>query len=69
MSDDKPKRPPSDRGQGRKPTPPEEKLIGKSVRMTVSQWIKFDELGGGEWLRAAVEAAKPCSFRKKPVPK
>lgn len=57
MSDDKPKRPPSDRGQGRKPTPPEVKLIAKSVRMTARGWQQFDELGGSDWLRPTVAAA------------
>ena len=57
MSDDKPKRPPNDRGQGRKPTDPDAKLIAKSVRMTTSQWQKYDALGGGAWLRPEVDRA------------
>lgn len=57
MSNTVPKRPPNDRGQGRKPTPPEYKLIAKSVRMTAAQWVKYDELGGGGWLRSVVDGA------------
>ncbi|MBB6559597.1 hypothetical protein HNP48_002264 [Acidovorax soli] len=51
------KRPPSDRGQGRNPIPPEQKAISKSVGMTQEQWAMFHELGGNKWLRATVEAA------------
>ena len=28
-----PKRPPNDRGQGRKPIPPEERAVNKSIRL------------------------------------
>lgn len=33
-----------------RPKPPEP-LIGRSVRMSATNWAKFDKLGGAEWLR------------------
>lgn len=51
------KRPPSDRGQGRKPIPAEDRAVNKSIRMKPSHWTMFDELGGLDWLRSTVEAA------------
>jgi hypothetical protein len=55
MSD---KRPPNDRGQGRKPLPPEEKVRVRTVRMTDEQWAKFSALGGAAWLRERIDRAK-----------
>jgi hypothetical protein len=51
-------RPPNDRGQGRKPLPPEERLIVKSLRLTQGQWDKLARLGGVEWLRERIAKAK-----------
>lgn len=35
------------------------KLKSRFLRMTTSEWGSFDELGGLEWLRAAIKRAKP----------
>lgn len=51
------KRPPNDRGQGRKPIPPEERAVNKSIRLKPAHWVMYDELGGLDWLRPALEAA------------
>ena len=51
------KRPPNDRGQGRKPIPPEERAVTKSIRLKPAHWNMYDELGGVDWLRPAIEAA------------
>ena len=48
-------RPPSDRGQGRKPLPPEQRAVSRSVRLTPAQWEQYAGLGGADWLRAAIE--------------
>ena len=52
-----PKRPPHDRGQGRKPILPEERAVNKSIRLKPAHWGMYDELGGLDWLRSAIEAA------------
>ena len=51
-------RPPSDRGQGRKPLPPAQRLIVKSIRLTADDWAKLARLGGVEWLREKIRKAK-----------
>ena len=51
------KRPPGDRGQGRKPIAPEERAIVKSLRLKPAHWAMYDELGGVDWLRPALESA------------
>ena len=51
-------RAPADRGQGRKPLPPEEQSIVGSVRLTAAQWERFKALGGVAWLRAALKKAR-----------
>lgn len=50
---DEPKRP-----RGRPPTPPEERLEQRSIRLTAAQWAKVDEYGMA-WLRKLIEKAKP----------
>jgi hypothetical protein len=50
---DKPKRPP-----GRPPTPPEEALVLRSLRMKPRQWAKVDAHGVA-WLRALIDRSKP----------
>jgi hypothetical protein len=46
------------RPRGRPPTPPEERLIVRSIRLTAAQWAKLDKLGM-VWLRKAINRAKP----------
>lgn len=43
---------------GRPPTPPDQKLILKSIRLTAAQWAKVDA-NGADWLRALIDKAKP----------
>ncbi len=50
-------RPPNDRGQGRKPLPPAEKLVVGSVRLSPAQWEKLEKLGGAKWLRERIDHA------------
>jgi hypothetical protein len=45
------------RGRGRPPTPPQEKLVQRSIRLTPSQWAKVDA-NGINWLRALIQRAK-----------
>ena len=55
----KEKRPPNDRGQGRKPIDKSGELMKmRGVRMTEAQWEKFKRLGGPTWLRARIAKAK-----------
>jgi hypothetical protein len=51
-------RPPNDRGQGRKPLPPAEKLVVGSIRLSAAQWQKLASLGGGQWIRDRIDKAK-----------
>ncbi|MCY1552341.1 hypothetical protein D9M68_887330 [compost metagenome] len=46
-----------DRGQGRKPLPPEEKTKPRSVRLTDTRWDKL-KLLGSEWLNKAIDEGK-----------
>lgn len=50
-------RPMSDRGQGRKPLPPEEQTKPRSVRLTDARWEKLKRLKS-EWLNKAIDKAK-----------
>ena len=52
------KRPPNDRGQGRKPLPDAERSVTGSIRLTAAEWVKFRALGGNEWLRDKLKRAK-----------
>jgi hypothetical protein len=51
------KRPMGERGQGRKPLPPEEQTKPRSVRLTDVRWEKL-KLLGSEWLNKAIDRAK-----------
>jgi hypothetical protein len=44
---------------GRPPVPVEERLVQRSVRLTMAQWAKFDAAGGLPWLRKLIDRAKP----------
>ena len=50
-------RPMNDRGQGRKPLPPEEKTRPYSVRLTDARIEKLKRLKS-EWLNKAIDRAK-----------
>lgn len=58
MSTDQPKRPPNDRGQGRKPLPEDERGVVGSIRLTPAEWEKFRALGAVAWLRPALKRAR-----------
>ena len=53
------KRPPNDRGQGRKPIKAGEETVTVSLRMTPAQREKLKALGGAEWVRDRIDRAKP----------
>jgi len=48
----------SDRGQGRKPLPPDEQTKPRSVRLNDERWEKLKRLGSA-WLNKAIDRAKP----------
>ena len=50
-----PKRPPNDRGQGRKPKAPEQRMVIVPLRMTPEQKAKLTTLGGAKWVRAKLD--------------
>lgn len=50
---EQPKRP-----RGRPPTPPEERLEARTIRLTAVQWAKVDAIGM-TWLRKLIDRAKP----------
>ena len=50
-----PKRPPNDRGQGRKPKAPEQRMVVVPLRMTPEQKAKLTTLGGAKWVRAKLD--------------
>jgi hypothetical protein len=52
------KRPPNDRGQGRKALPDDQRTVVKSVRLIPREWAKFAALGGVPWLRAQLAKAR-----------
>lgn len=54
-----PKRPPSDRGQGRKPKPTEQRMVVVPLRMTPKQKAKLTTLGGAKWVRDRLDEAPP----------
>jgi hypothetical protein len=43
---------------GRPPIPPEQKLEQRSLRLTKAQWAKLALLGGAEWIRKKINAAR-----------
>jgi hypothetical protein len=49
---EQPKRP-----RGRPPTPPDEKLEQRSIRLTAAQWAKIDAKGL-DWLRKLIDRAR-----------
>ena len=54
-----PKRPPHDRGQGRKPIKPGERMVVVPLRMTPEQKAKLTTLGGVKWVRAKLDELPP----------
>ena len=59
MTENPPKRPPSDRGQGRKPIKPGERMVVVPLRMTHEQKAKLTTLGGARWVRARLDEQPP----------
>lgn len=55
---EQPKRPPNDRGQGRKPLSEEDQTVTVSLRMTQAQREKLTLLGGAPWVRGKIDKAK-----------
>lgn len=57
--EDKPPRPPSDRGQGRKPiSKTGERMKNRLIRMTDAEWEKCKRLGGAAWVRERIAKAR-----------
>ena len=56
-----PKRPPNDRGQGRKPKAPEQRMVVVPLRMTPEQKAKLTTLGGAKWVRAKLDEQPPLT--------
>lgn len=54
-----PKRPPNDRGQGRKPKAPEQRMVVVPLRMTPEQKAKLTTVGGAKWVRAKLDELPP----------
>ena len=52
------KRPPAERGQGRKSLQGAGKSPVLQVRVTPAQKAKVDSLGGAEWVRGMIDRAK-----------
>lgn len=53
------KRPPNDRGQGRKPiSKTGETMRNRPVRMTDAEWEKCKALGGAAWIRERIKLAR-----------
>lgn len=52
------KRPPNDRGQGRKPLSEEDQTVTVSLRMTATLREKLTRLGGAAWVREKIAKAK-----------
>lgn len=44
---------------GRPPIPEEDRLIGRSIRLTAAQWAKIDA-NGMAWLRKLIDRARPA---------
>lgn len=45
----------ANRKQGRKPLTEGEKTVLVSMRLSISQRVKFKALGGGKWARAKID--------------
>lgn len=54
-TESKPKRPPNDRGQGRKPKPADQLMVVVPIRLTPAQRAKLTTLGGAKWVRAMLD--------------
>lgn len=54
-AESKPKRPPNDRGQGRKPKPAEELKVVVPLRLSPAHKAKLKALGGAEWVRTKLD--------------
>lgn len=52
------KRPPNDRGQGRKPLAEGEATVTVSLRLTEGLRAKLARLGGAQWVRDKISQAK-----------
>lgn len=50
---------PAKRPQGRPVVSEEARLRVGAIRLTQAQWDKLAALGGAEWLRQKINAAKP----------
>lgn len=55
---DETKRPPNDRGQGRKPLAEGEATVTVSLRLTEALRSKLTRLGGAAWVREKIASAK-----------
>lgn len=51
-----PKRQPSDRGQGRKPIAPGQRMVVVPIRLTTAQKETLKTLGGAKWVREKLDA-------------
>ena len=58
MSAEKTHRGGAGRGQGRKPIKAGEETVTVSLRMTAAQREKLAHIGGAEWVRGNIDAAK-----------
>ena len=58
MDDPEQKRPPNDRGQGRKPLSEDEPTVTVSLRLTLALREKLARLGGAAWVRDRIAKAK-----------
>lgn len=47
----------NDRGQGRKPLPPDEQTKPRSIRLTDAEYEKLTALGGAAWVRDKIKRA------------
>lgn len=44
--------------RGRPPTPPEDKLELRAMRLKPAHWAKIEAMGGMVWLRRLIDRAK-----------
>lgn len=55
---EKPKRPPNDRDQGRKPLKEGEETVSFTFRLPASLKDKLERIGGATWLRDKIKSAR-----------